>query len=275
MRYFGHALFALATLAAVLASAMYLGALSDPVVRRARIVMPDWPDKARPIRVLLLSDTHVAGPDMPPRRLARIVGRLNQLDADLVVIAGDLVGDRSFAARRYSIDASIAPLGGLKAPLGVFAVLGNHDHWRDAGRISDALGRRAIRVLANDVERRGPVTIVGFDDEHTGHDDVPLALRRLGRARGPIVAISHSPDLAPDLPPGLTLLLSGHTHCGQIDPPLITPSWLPSRYGQRYACGLIRDGRRTVVVTAGLGTSAVPLRYGAPPDVWLLTLARR
>ena len=87
--------------------------------------------------------------------------------------------------------------------------------------------------------------------------------------------ISHSPDLARTLPADMPLLVAGHTHCGQIAPWPIGPIFTASNHGLRYACGIVRERGRALVVTAGLGTSGLPLRLGAPPDMWLLTLGPR
>jgi predicted MPP superfamily phosphohydrolase len=89
---------------------------------------------------------------------------------------------------------------------------------------------------------------------------------------GAKLILSHSPDVFPELPADIGLTLAGHTHCGQIAPPLLGPIVTASRYGRRFACGLIREGGRSLIVTAGLGTSGLPLRLGAEPDLWLLTL---
>jgi predicted MPP superfamily phosphohydrolase len=87
--------------------------------------------------------------------------------------------------------------------------------------------------------------------------------------------MSHSPDVAPLLPPDMPLLLAGHTHCGQIVLPFYGPLASVTRYGERYRAGVRREHARTVVVTCGLGTSGLPFRFGAPPDLWLITLGPR
>ena len=112
----------------------YWTAVSDPVVRDARVAVAGWPSGAPRLRLLLLSDIHVGGPDMPPARLRRIVGQINRLRPDIILIAGDLVTDKRLATRHYSHDEAVAPLAGLRPRLATVAVLGNHDHWRDACR---------------------------------------------------------------------------------------------------------------------------------------------
>ena len=106
----------------------YRQATADPVVRQARIGVVDWPKDQPPLRLVLISDVHVAGPDMPPARLARIVEGINSLSPDLVLIAGDFVSDKKLSTHQYSEAQATAPLRHLRASLGIVAVLGNHDH---------------------------------------------------------------------------------------------------------------------------------------------------
>ena len=127
-------------------------------------------------------------------------------------------------------------------------------------------------MLENDAMQAGPLAVGGIDDDFTGRSDVPRTLARLARLQGPKLLLSHSPDPFPDLPPDVELMLAGHTHCGQVALPFIGAVKTMSRHGKRYACGVIRERGRTLVVTAGLGTSGLPLRLGAVPDMWLLTL---
>ena len=150
--------------------------------------------------------------------------------------------------------------------------MGNHDYWTNGAAVRRGLAAASVAVVANGAVRRGPLAIGGIDDPVTHHANVAgtsAAVRRLG---GAPVLLAHSPDIAPALPPGLSLLLAGHTHCGQVVLPLIGAPISVSRYGERYRCGLVREGARTVVIGAGTGTSNLPLRFNAPPDWWLLTL---
>ncbi len=251
-------------------------ATRDPIIRRATITLDGWPADAPPLTVLHLSDIHVAGPDMPPERLARLVQGFNRLRPDLVTIAGDLISEKRTATRHYSAAQTIAPLGGLRAPLGVVVVPGNHDHWFDIAVIRRELDRNGLTVLANSAVVRGPLVIGGVDDDFSGHDDVPATRRAVAAAgAGVEVLLTHSPDIVAELERPAALILAGHTHCGQIRLPIIGAISYVSRYGDRFACGLIRDANGTVVVGAGLGTSVLQLRYGAPPDAWLLTLRGR
>ena len=138
-----------------------------------------------------------------------------------------------------------------------------------------AIRNAGIRLLSNNARAIGPLSLGGADDAFTGNDDVTATLRDMRRLPGSRVLLSHSPDVMPDVPGDVSLVLAGHTHCGQIRLPLIgTPSTM-SDFGNRYACGLVREGPKRLVVGAGLGTSILPLRLAAVPDIWLLTLEGR
>jgi len=263
----------LALLGIALLAKGYWNATGDPVVRTATVAVAEWPARQAPIKILLLSDTHVAGPDMPPERLARIVGELNALKPDLVLIAGDLVSEKRTATRIYTAAEVVAPLGTLRAPLGVVVSPGNHDHWFTPDALRGALEKQGLRVLQNEAIKLGPLVVGGVDDDYSGHDDVPKTFAAMD-ALGPGVPliVSHSPDIVPDLPRRVAAVFAGHTHCGQIRLPLIGAISYVSRYGDRFACGDIRDGEQRLFVGAGLGTSILPLRFMTPPDVWLVTL---
>lgn len=264
---------ALAAVAAIAWS--YCTAISDPVVRHAdvELLAPDGPEQA--LKILLLSDIHVAGPDMPPERLAKIVKQANKLSADAVLIAGDLVSDKRVATRQFSMAEAVAPLKDLRSRLGVFAVLGNHDHWRNAAAAREALGEARIRVLDNSASRAGPLVIGGLDDAFTNHDDLGATIEAMKKLGGIPVLLSHSPDPFPQLSSNVALMVAGHTHCGQIRLPVAGALSYMSEHGDRYACGRIVEAGKTLIVSAGLGTSLLPLRLGAVPDMWLITLKKR
>lgn len=256
-----------------LAAFGYASARADPVVRAVSIALPGWPAGAPPQRVVLVSDLHIGSAAMDAARLARIVRQIDALSPDLVLMAGDFVFGHDPRAAIASARALERPLSGLHPRLGTIAVLGNHDYWTQPVLIREALERAGVTVLDNEAVRRGPLTIGGVSDSYTRHHDVAGTLAAMARLRGAPIVLTHSPDLAPDLPAHVPLLLAGHTHCGQA----VVPFWGPISNVAlpRYRCGVVREGRRTTIVTGGLGTSGPPLRYGAPPDLWLVTLGPR
>ncbi|NIJ35735.1 hypothetical protein FHR22_000384 [Sphingopyxis panaciterrae] len=248
-------------------------ARAEPIVRTATIAVAGWPADTPPMRVLLISDTHVAGPDMPPERLRAILRRLNRLKPDLILLAGDFHSGKNVATRHYSAAEVTAPFAEAKARLGVVAVLGNHDYWFQPEPIARGMRAAGVTVLRNGAVRRGPLIVGGVDDEVTRHDNLKrtyAAMDRLGP--GPRILVTHSPDIVPELPAPVAAVFAGHTHCGQIALPVVGALSYASQYGDRFACGAMTDHGQRLFVGAGLGTSILPLRYGVPPDVWLVTL---
>jgi len=263
----------LAIVGAALLGKGYRNATHDPVIRKAAVEVDGWSAGQPPLKILLLSDIHVAGPDMPPARLVRIIGELNRLKPDLILIAGDLVSERRGATHIYTPAEVVAPLGGLRASLGVVVAPGNHDHWFKPDALRGELEKRGLRVLQNEAVKLGPLVVGGVDDDYSGHDDVPATLAAMDRlGPGVPLLLTHSPDIVPDLPRPVAAVFAGHTHCGQIRFPFIGALTYVSRYGDRFACGDIDDRGQRVFVGAGLGTSLLPLRFNTPPDAWLVTL---
>lgn len=261
-----------------LVAAGYQSARSNPVVRTTTVSVVDWPAGAPPLRIALLSDIHIGGAAMDAARLNRIVDSVNARSPDLVLIAGDFVYGHSPEDGRAASVGLTAPLKRLKAPLGVVAVLGNHDHWTDPDAVQEALEGAGITVLRNSAVTRGPAAIIGIDDAFSDNARIDLALRSAEPLPGFRIALTHAPDLAFSLPTDVALVLGGHSHCGQVILPLIgavaerSPKTGRILYNPRYRCGVVEDDGQTVIVSGGLGASGPPVRIGAPPDWWLITL---
>jgi len=276
----------------VIALAVALYGLSearrDPIVRQARIPLTDWPVGAAPVRAVLISDVHLGSLAMDRGRLDRIVDRIDTLKPDIVLIAGDFInGHEAGQARRSERDLGAA-LNRLHAPLGVVAVLGNHDYYTDAQVVRRALARANVAVLRNEAIRRGPLTIGGIDDVQHHHDDPAATLRAMARlddlapaGAGARVILVHDPELVPrlrkprverrlpDIRP--RVVLAGHTHCGQVALPGLGPILTILSPGDTFFCGPSRVGQDRLLVTSGLGTSILPMRIATPPDLWLIT----
>lgn len=260
----------LALLAAAVGAKAWSDTLADPVVHHASVASSALPAGAEPLTIALISDIHVAGPDMPPERLRAIVAQINALDADIVAIAGDLVSERRTATHIYTPEEIVAPLAALTPRLGTVVVPGNHDHWFDMPGLAAQLERYGIPLVANAAIRLGPLVIGGLDDAFTRREDVPATLEAMARLGGGSILLTHSPDPAADAPGTIDLVLAGHTHCGQIAYPWGGAPAHFSDYGDRYACGRIDEGQRTVIVGAGLGTSLLPMRLFTTPEIWLV-----
>lgn len=164
------ALVAVARLVLGMVARAWRDTTAEPVVRRAAVALPAYPADAPPLTTVLISDIHVAGPDMPPARLARIVARINAQRPDLVLVAGDLVGDKRLATAHYSTAEAVAALAPAIATV---VVPGNHDHWRDAGEFHRELAKAGAVVLANQARRFGPLVVGGLDDDFTGTPTCP------------------------------------------------------------------------------------------------------
>lgn len=246
-----------------------------PLKHNTSVRLPDLPAGHKPIRIALLSDIHVGNFIMEPTKLAAIVEAVNRTQPDIVVLAGDFViGASPDGAAKRALD--LAPLSKLEPKQGAYAVLGNHDHWTDLAAIRANLEKAGVIVLHNDAVRIGDIALVGIGDRFSGNDNIAQSMRRARTVGGVPVAVTHSPDIASDLPDDVPVLLAGHTHCGQMLAPVIGPIVRYSRgkrlYNQKYRCGRIEADGKSVIVTAGVGSGALPLRFGTKPDWWLIEL---
>ena len=267
------ALIALALVALFFTWKIWSDTMSDPVVERLVIETDQLPTGSQPITIALVADIHMAGPDMPPERVERIVAQVNALGADIIAVAGDLVSEKRSGTKVFSAQQVIAPLGKLRASGGVVLVPGNHDHWFDWPSLSRELEQFPhITVLQNEAVQLGPIALGGVDDDFTSHDDVPTTLAAMDGLTGPRVILTHSPDIFPELPDDIALMMAGHTHCGQIAYPWGGSPVHMSRYGEAFACGVVKDGGKTLVTSGGLGTSVLPLRLFTHPELWLIEL---
>jgi predicted MPP superfamily phosphohydrolase len=245
-------------------------------IRRVDVEVPDWPRALAGLKVALVSDLHAGAPEVDERRVERVVAATNRARPDLVALLGDYIDPEVALGDRVEPEAVARRLAELEAPLGTFAVLGNHDWLNDGERVRRALREQMIEVLENDaasVDLAGQVVwIVGLADASERVPDVatPFSLVPEG---GPLLVLSHNPDLFPMLPDRPSLTVAGHTHGAQVNLPLVREKVTPSEHGARYAGGLFHEGRRVMYVSRGIGTSTVPVRFRAAPEVVLLTLA--
>lgn len=235
----------------------------ERVVRRASLV-----GLRAPLRVAWLADLH-HGPWIGAGSVQAWVDATLAEAPDLILLGGDLVDQREGG----SIDALVSELGRLRAPLGVRAVWGNHDHarFRRIATFEARLRAAGIEVLVNRGEPvREDVWLAGVDDLTNGAPDLDAALR--GRPAGAACLLaSHNPDLLPTVPESVSLTLSGHTHGGQIVLPFIGPPITSSRYGRRFASGWVH-GPALGYVSRGLGVGIVPIRVNCPAELTILEL---
>ncbi len=247
-------------------------------MRHRTLRVAPWPAALDGLRVALVSDLHAGGPHVTADAVHGLVERLNRLRPDLVCVLGDLADPAVLGGSPVPIEAVAERLGGLRTPLGVVAVLGNHDWIEDGPRAIRALHGVGIPVLENDAVRvgRGPQTlhVVGVADATTRAPDVTRALRTVPD-NAPVILLSHDPDVFEKVPDRVALTVAGHTHGGQVDVPLLGRLIVSSHHARRYASGPVRETGRQLYVTTGVGTSRLPLRFLRPPEVVILRLRTR
>jgi uncharacterized protein len=234
-----------------------------------------WPNECNGIRIAVLADLHTGSPFNGISKLERIVAFTLAAKPDLVLLAGDYV-IRGVVGGRFTPPEDVAkPLARLAAPMGVYAVLGNHDWWFDAHRVRTALESVGIPVLedASTLVEHGNCRfwLVGISDFLEGAHDLKKALADLPKS-DPVIAFTHNPDIFPQIPSWIALTIAGHTHGGQVYIPLVGRPIVPSHYGQRFAVGHIVEEGRHLFVSSGLGTSILPVRFLVPPEISVLRL---
>jgi predicted MPP superfamily phosphohydrolase len=248
------------------------------VVIETQLTLPGWPAQLAGLRVALLSDLHVGSPFWDLPALSRLVERTNAEKPDIVLLAGDYQINDVPGGSFVPPEPIAERLSKLKAPLGVFAVLGNHDWWNEGERTRKALTDHGIVVLEESSQRlerqQTPFYLVGLADQLTRRSAPQAALAAVP-AGAPTLLLVHEPDVFESFPRlGIspTLTLAGHTHGGQVWLPLFGRRVVPSRFGERYAYGHVVENGRHLFVTSGVGTSVLPVRFLVPPEIAILVL---
>ena len=241
------------------------------VTVRRRLELPRWPAALDGVRVGVFSDLHAGAPHAGEATIERVVERLNAEAPDAILLLGDHIDAHPLWGGRIPPPEIARRLAALRAPLGVFAVLGNHD-WKQTGdRMWRALQDAGIEVLENRAAPAGELYVAGLADLRLRRPDLPSTLAGIP-PEAPVILLAHDPDVFPFVPEHVALTLSGHLHGGQVAIPVLRRPALPSRYGERYARGHVVEEGRHLYVSSGVGTSGVPLRLLAPPEIVVLEL---
>ncbi|WP_420383353.1 metallophosphoesterase [Novosphingobium sp.] len=251
-------------------------AQSDPIVRRVTIAMRGVPAGTRPLRVVLISDIHVGNHAMSAARFDRIIAQVNAQHPDTVWIAGDLVNGLGVKSSDFHPEMLSLPLSRLRAPLGVFAVLGNHDDDTSPAQVDAALHKAGITVLHDQVVRVGPIALIGENIRLPLSPPIPALVKQARKLGGMRVLMLHPPPYWGAISHEIPVILAGHSHCGQIVFPGFDNSydyfhgnW---RYPPKTRCGMVRFDKHLEIITGGVGAATVvPLRINAPPDFWVIT----
>jgi predicted MPP superfamily phosphohydrolase len=234
-----------------------------------------WPKELSGWRIAVISDIHTGAPFINDKKLQQIVNTTNAVNPDLVVLLGDYMSPNSWHSHRVEPEVTAARLRDLRAPLGVYTVLGNHDWWYNGEKVRRAFEQNGIVVLENEVAevkwRAGSFWLVGLADLWTRPQRVNQTIAKAPPG-STIIALTHNPDIFPGLPRNVPLLLAAHTHGGQVNIPLIGRPIEPSNFGQRYAAGHVFENDHHLFVTTGIGTSILPVRFRVPPEIAIVTL---
>jgi predicted MPP superfamily phosphohydrolase len=256
----------------------FWGFLIEPnrlVTRQQAIHLQNWPPALNGLRVAVISDIHADDWFVDNRKLRSIVERTNQLQPELIVILGDYMVGGGWVTHKVEPEVFAGVLKDLRAPLGVYSVLGNHDWWYNGAKVRLALEQNGIKVLEDEVvqinARGTSLSLIGLSDLWTRRPKVEETTSTVPEGQ-PIIALTHNPDIFPRLPQRVQLLLAGHTHGGQVRFPLIGGVAHVSRFGERYTRGHLFENNHDLFVTTGIGTSIIPVRFGVPPEIVLLTL---
>jgi uncharacterized protein len=238
------------------------------LMRRGRTLeLPDWPAELDGLRLAVVSDLHAGSPQVRPPELRRIARALRDARADLVLFLGDFVDDEVVLGEEVPPEAAARALERVAARLGVYGLLGNHDWDYGGERVRVAMEGAGIRILENDAVRAGDLWLVVIGDLASERADVAAAFAGVPDD-APVLVATHSPDVFPEIPGRVSLTLAGHTHGGQVNLPWLRRLWTPGRY----ADPVTEEDGRVLFVHPGIGTSRFPIRFGAPPEVSVLTL---
>nr|WP_246041516.1 metallophosphoesterase [Peteryoungia ipomoeae] len=287
----------IAGLSAAMATAAYpfVEVFGKPKVTPYRLTPTNWPAGLQ-LKIAVLADFHACAPWMPPERIERICNQANALDADIVLLLGDYMRGLHLMTQEVAPADWAKALSILKAPLGVHAVLGNHDYWEDPRFQREGHGEtvaeQALKAVGISVLVNGALALrkdgrdfwlAGLGDqqalrptsryqrpEAVGIHDLPATLAAV-TGDGPVILMAHEPDIFPEVDDRVCLTVSGHTHNGQVN----LLGWRPvsaSKGSARYPRGHFREDGRDLIVSGGLGCSVLPVRVGAWPEILLVEL---
>jgi len=210
-------------------------------------------------KIVFLSDLHISKHDIG--RLRKIVKIVNEQNPDLVLSGGDYIYGFSDDTSML-IEKQVEELKKIKAP--VISILGNHDNIYDKYTVKNALESIGIKVLINSSTKFENIYIAGVDDLKTGWPNIQTALENTGFPR---ILLTHTPDIYYDIKDDVDLILAGHVHGGQVRVPFLGSLIVPSKFGTKFAVGDFKETQNRMIVTKGLGTSILRVRFCCLPEI--------
>ena len=217
------------------------------------------------IRIVFAADFHLRSHQ--EYRLKQTIKKINAQKPDILLLGGDFIDGISLK-KSFSLPQTALYLSKINAPYGVYSVVGNHEYWSGDIDLKKILLKHGITVLSNEntpINIKGKkLYIAGIEDSFSSEPDIDKALKNSGQN---VIVLTHSPDIFPKVPDSVILTLAGHTHGGQIRIPFYGALFIPSEFGKRYAEGLIVEGSKKMIVTRGIGTSTIHIRFNCPPEI--------
>lgn len=277
-----------------LATATY-GLIIEPGLRLRTTTYAFTPPRWTPglkLRIAMLADPHLVEPWMTLGRWQRIINAANALEPDMHLLLGDYVAGHLYRTGTVKVADGAKIAATLKAPLGTFAICGNHDWWDDKSaqtrKSGPTIAQTAFEDVGIPVLENKAVRIANGDKPFwlTGTSSIVALYKGRGRFKSlamlaetlaqvtddsPVIHMAHEPDLFTEIPERVCLTVSGHTHGGQVRVFGYSPM-VPSQYGNRFAYGHIVEDGRHLIVSGGLGCSIFPVRFGSPPEIVVLEL---
>jgi uncharacterized protein len=257
-----------------------------------RLTPPNWTPGLQ-LKAALVADIHACEPLMSAARVRHIAEVTNSLNPDIIFLLGDFNAGHRYVTGPVYPEQWGEALSVLKAPLGIYAILGNHDWWHgalpgmpgDGGEsVRRALRHADFRVLENESVRLAkdgqPFWVAGLGDQlaypvgrrrFEGFDDLHGTLAQ-ATDTAPVLLLAHEPFIFHRVPERVSLTICGHTHGGQINLPIVTERFTQAEFGMKQVYGHIVHGDRHMIISAGLGTSIAPIRLFRPPEIVLLTI---
>ncbi|MFZ5975005.1 MAG: metallophosphoesterase [Bacillota bacterium] len=241
-------------------------------VKQYTVASPEIPAEVDNLKIVFIADVH-HNDYLPLSYVEDMAARVNAMHPDIILMGGDYVGHEP-----EQITPVFGVLGKMSAPLGVYGVLGNHDHWTDAAMCREEARKNGIKLIDNDmvwIEKDGArIALAGVGDLDEDVPDVSRVEKETAE-EDYVILLSHNPDYIEQMPTDkVDLMLSGHTHGGQVTFLGLFAPVMPSRTGGKYRTGLYQKDGTTLIISNGIGVSVLPIRFCAPPQIVEITLKR-
>ncbi len=240
-------------------------------VKHMEIKDKDIPDSFSGKKIVFVADIHY-GNHFSRERLSKLVKRINSLEPDIILLGGDYIGKGG-----HYIQPCFEELAKLEAPLGKYAVLGNHDYYKKGEITRENMRKAGISVLDNDarwiVYGNGRIKVGGVGDYYHSTQKIEPTVKDV-KEEDFVILLSHNPDYAEKIQNHkVDMVLSGHTHGGQVTFFGLWTPVIPSEYGTKYRYGMVETEYTRVYVTSGVGCTGYPIRFFARPEICVMELS--